>query len=212
MPVGIMVVERNDTMSQVTAFRLLLVASWLVPLALALIDLALYMATPHATAIGPGPPVTPMRLVLEQVAIWLGWVALLTGLLATVGLWWFKHWAIYVFVVGVAAYVGYVGLCDEIVQRWEEARVAYVQSIEKASDAAAIVHAVVSLGRGLGMKVTAEGVETPDQHLFLRAAGVHFMQGYRFGKPMAADAITARIAVPGVYRSIEGDAAAALAS
>ena len=38
---------------------------------------------------------------------------------------------------------------------------SFVRSIEKAADAAAIVHAVVSLGRGLGMKVTAEGVETP---------------------------------------------------
>jgi EAL domain-containing protein (putative c-di-GMP-specific phosphodiesterase class I) len=55
------------------------------------------------------------------------------------------------------------------------------------------VHAVVGLGRGLGMKVTAEGVETADQHLFLRAAGVHFMQGYRFGKPMPALEITARL-------------------
>ena len=89
---------------------------------------------------------------------------------------------------------------------------SFVLSIEKAADAAAIVHAVVSLGRGLGMKVTAEGVETADQHLFLRAAGVHFMQGYRFGKPMTAADITARLAVPGVYRSIKGDAIAALAS
>ena len=63
---------------------------------------------------------------------------------------------------------------------------SFVLSIEKAADAAAIVHAVVSLGRGLGMKVTAEGVETADQHLFLRAAGVHFMQGYRFGRPTHA--------------------------
>ena len=60
---------------------------------------------------------------------------------------------------------------------------SFVRSIEKAPDAAAIVHAVVSLGRGLGMKVTAEGVETAEQHLFLRAAGVHSMQGFRFGKP-----------------------------
>jgi diguanylate cyclase len=89
---------------------------------------------------------------------------------------------------------------------------SFVLSIEKAADAAAIVHAVVSLGRGLGMKVTAEGVESADQHLFLRAAGVHFMQGFRFGKPMTAAEITARLAVPGVYRSIEGDAVAALAS
>ena len=70
---------------------------------------------------------------------------------------------------------------------------SFVHSIEKAADAAAIVHAVVGLGRGLGMKVTAEGVETADQHLFLRAAGVHYMQGYRFGKPMSALDITARL-------------------
>ena len=63
-------------------------------------------------------------------------------------------------------------------------------SIEKAADAAAIVHAIVSLGRGLGMKVTAEGVETADQQLFLRAAGVHSMQGYRFGRPVTAAEIT----------------------
>ena len=54
---------------------------------------------------------------------------------------------------------------------------SFVHSIERAADAAAIVHAVVSLGRGLGMKVTAEGVETAEQHLFLRAAGVHSHAG-----------------------------------
>jgi diguanylate cyclase (GGDEF)-like protein len=70
---------------------------------------------------------------------------------------------------------------------------SFVLSIEKAADAAAIVHAVVSLGRGLGMKVTAEGVETADQHLFLRAAGVHSMQGYRFGRAVSAAEIAERI-------------------
>ena len=55
------------------------------------------------------------------------------------------------------------------------------------------MHAVVSLGRGLGMKVTAEGVETADQQLFLRAAGVHFMQGYRFGRAVTAAEISARL-------------------
>jgi EAL domain-containing protein (putative c-di-GMP-specific phosphodiesterase class I) len=88
---------------------------------------------------------------------------------------------------------------------------SFVNSIERAADAAAIVHAIVSLGRGLGMKVTAEGVETAEQHLFLRAAGVHCMQGFRFGTPCTAAEITTRIATPGVYRTIEGDAVAALA-
>jgi EAL domain-containing protein (putative c-di-GMP-specific phosphodiesterase class I) len=87
----------------------------------------------------------------------------------------------------------------------------FVLSIEKAADAAAIVHAVVSLGRGLGMKVTAEGVETAEQHLFLRAAGVHYMQGFRFGRPSEPVEIATRLTTPGVYRSIAGDAEAALA-
>jgi diguanylate cyclase (GGDEF)-like protein len=73
---------------------------------------------------------------------------------------------------------------------------SFVASIEKAADAAAIVHAIVSLGRGLGMKVAAEGVETAEQQLFLRAAGVHAMQGYRFGKAMSAAAISVRLAAP----------------
>jgi len=80
---------------------------------------------------------------------------------------------------------------------------SFVCSIEKAADAAAIVHAVVSLGRGLGMKVTAEGVETADQQLFLRAAGVHFMQGYRFGKAVTAAEITARLKSPGSFQPID---------
>jgi diguanylate cyclase (GGDEF)-like protein len=89
---------------------------------------------------------------------------------------------------------------------------SFVLTIENATDAAAIVHAIVSLGRGLGMTVTAEGVETAEQHLFLRAAGVHCMQGFRFGAPSEPAEISERLANPGIYRTIEGDARAALAS
>lgn len=58
---------------------------------------------------------------------------------------------------------------------------------------AAIVQSVVALARALGLKVTAEGVETADQHSFLRACGCHFMQGYLFSKPVAASQITAML-------------------
>jgi diguanylate cyclase (GGDEF)-like protein len=80
---------------------------------------------------------------------------------------------------------------------------SFVLAIERAADAAAIVHAVVGLGRGLGMKVTAEGVETAEQQLFLRAAGVHSMQGYRFGRPGAATVITNRLAAPETFRIVD---------
>jgi diguanylate cyclase (GGDEF)-like protein len=80
---------------------------------------------------------------------------------------------------------------------------SFVHAIEKAADAAAIVHAIVSLGRGLGMQVTAEGVETADQQLFLRAAGVHSMQGFRFGRPVSAEEITTRLKSPGSFKPVE---------
>jgi diguanylate cyclase len=82
---------------------------------------------------------------------------------------------------------------------------SFVGNIENATDAAAIVHAIVNLGRGLGMKVTAEGVETAEQHLFLRAAGVHALQGYRFGRPVSATLIAKRIAEEQT-RSVSGPA------
>jgi diguanylate cyclase (GGDEF)-like protein len=89
---------------------------------------------------------------------------------------------------------------------------SFVRSIETAPDAASIVHAVVSLGRGLGMKVTAEGVETAEQHLFLRAAGVHSMQGFRFGRPGPAADVSTRLAAPDDYRVVNPDQEIALAS
>lgn len=54
----------------------------------------------------------------------------------------------------------------------------------------AIIHAVASVGRALGMKVVCEGVERPDQAEFLRIAGAHLLQGYLFHKPAPASEIT----------------------
>jgi EAL domain-containing protein (putative c-di-GMP-specific phosphodiesterase class I) len=61
------------------------------------------------------------------------------------------------------------------------------------------------------MKVTAEGVETAEQHLFLRAAGVHTMQGFRFGRPGPAAEISARLAQPSAFRIAEEPASPGLA-
>lgn len=89
---------------------------------------------------------------------------------------------------------------------------SFVHAIERSGDAAAIINAIVNLGRGLGMKVTAEGVESAEQHLFLRAAGVHYMQGYRFGKPCSAAEIAEYLRNPHTFRSLGRDTVAAIAS
>ena len=60
--------------------------------------------------------------------------------------------------------------------------------------AAAIIHAVVEMSRALGLKVTAEGVETDEQWRFLRTTGCHYLQGYLFSRPVPAQEITAKLA------------------
>lgn len=59
---------------------------------------------------------------------------------------------------------------------------------------AAIIKAVLQLGESLGMRVTAEGIETAEQAAFLREHGCVFGQGYLFGRPMPAREIPQFIA------------------
>jgi diguanylate cyclase (GGDEF)-like protein len=59
------------------------------------------------------------------------------------------------------------------------------EAIHSRSDAA-IAQAVVSLGRGLGLTILAEGVETQEQLEFLRLIQCHSAQGYLFSRPVPA--------------------------
>ena len=60
---------------------------------------------------------------------------------------------------------------------------SFIANLTSRSDCAAIVSAVTGLARSLDIKTTAEGVETEEQMLLLRAAGCTQMQGYLFGRP-----------------------------
>lgn len=64
--------------------------------------------------------------------------------------------------------------------------VTNVQELRPAS----IVHSIVALARSIGLRVTAEGVETRDQHRFLRSAGCHYLQGHYFSEAVPAAAIS----------------------
>ncbi len=72
----------------------------------------------------------------------------------------------------------------------------FITDCSRDMQAATIVHAVVSIGRALGMKVIAEGVETETQRKFLKVAGVHAMQGFLFGKAVGIDELTRMLARP----------------
>ena len=51
----------------------------------------------------------------------------------------------------------------------------------------AIVRCMITLGRDLGIRITAEGIETVDQLQMLRRLGCDCGQGYLFGRPMHPD-------------------------
>jgi len=63
---------------------------------------------------------------------------------------------------------------------------SFVQNLGHTMDAGAIVTAVVTLGHAMGLQVTAEGVETADQEVFLRSAGCNVLQGFLFSKAVPA--------------------------
>ncbi|MGY1746687.1 putative bifunctional diguanylate cyclase/phosphodiesterase [Blastococcus sp. SYSU D00695] len=65
----------------------------------------------------------------------------------------------------------------------------FVTGIESDARRAALVAAVVDLGRTLGMDIVAEGVETPGQLAALGALGCRFVQGWLLGRPVPADAL-----------------------
>jgi diguanylate cyclase (GGDEF)-like protein/PAS domain S-box-containing protein len=59
----------------------------------------------------------------------------------------------------------------------------FVAKMTKSPQSAAIVKAVIGLGKGLGLPVIAEGVETKEQLDFLAAAECDGVQGYLIGRP-----------------------------
>lgn len=71
---------------------------------------------------------------------------------------------------------------------------AFVTECSKAAQSAALINAVVGLGRALGMAVIAEGVETRTQATFLRIAGVSGMQGFLFGQPGPIEVLKTELA------------------
>ncbi|RWC28976.1 MAG: GGDEF and EAL domain-containing protein [Mesorhizobium sp.] len=60
---------------------------------------------------------------------------------------------------------------------------SFIKSVDKNGQVAAIVRAVLGLGRGLGLPVLAEGVETLGELKFLDAEACEIGQGYYIGKP-----------------------------
>jgi EAL domain-containing protein (putative c-di-GMP-specific phosphodiesterase class I) len=68
---------------------------------------------------------------------------------------------------------------------------SFVRDLPSSKDASAIAGAIVSMGRSLGLRIIAEGVETFAQAEFLSGNDCDHAQGYLYSKPLPADEFAA---------------------
>ena len=67
----------------------------------------------------------------------------------------------------------------------------FVTDVDTRRDSQAICQSIIALGRGLGIRVLAEGVERAEEFAWLRRHGCHHFQGYHFAPPLTPAAFRA---------------------
>ncbi len=71
---------------------------------------------------------------------------------------------------------------------------SFMQAFENSDDnVESILETIVSLGHSLKMRVTAEGVETPEQAAFMEKVSCDQIQGFLYGRPMTETDIAVSI-------------------
>ena len=80
-------------------------------------------------------------------------------------------------------------------QKFDRIKIARssTSALGRHDQADVMVHAILGLGRVLGMEVCAEGVETDQQSAWLRAEGCTELQGFLFSRPLEAAELDAFI-------------------
>jgi len=79
---------------------------------------------------------------------------------------------------------------------------SFITQLGKSAQSEAVVRCVVKLASELGMVVTAEGVESEQHQAELQLIGCHTLQGYKYGRPMTFDDISAALDTPGQSATI----------
>ncbi|MBW3646167.1 MAG: EAL domain-containing protein [Actinobacteria bacterium] len=67
---------------------------------------------------------------------------------------------------------------------------SFVSEISHAGSHVPIIDATLTMAYGLGLSVTAEGIETAEQLHYLRGVGCDYAQGYLFARPLSAQSIS----------------------
>ncbi len=78
---------------------------------------------------------------------------------------------------------------------------SFVSTLARSADSASIVEAISSLGRGMALPITAEGVESAEVLSALRRFGQFKGQGYLYGQPATAEDVKRELAAQGLLAS-----------
>ena len=70
---------------------------------------------------------------------------------------------------------------------------SFISGLPREASDAAIVQAIVSMGRAMNLQIVAEGVENEAQRAFLEGAGCDMYQGYLFAPALDVPAFEARL-------------------
>lgn len=65
---------------------------------------------------------------------------------------------------------------------------SFVRDLTENDDDKSIVRAIIALGKSLGFRLIAEGIETIEQQLLLQAKGCDIGQGFLYSRPIPAEA------------------------
>jgi len=79
---------------------------------------------------------------------------------------------------------------------------SFLEYMEATGESAILVHSMAHLGRALGLRVCAEGVETAEQHRFLQAIGCHELQGFLFSRGVPAEQIDRLLSVENPFAEV----------
>lgn len=69
----------------------------------------------------------------------------------------------------------------------------FIQPVFKDPTAKPLVASIIEIGKGLGMRVVAEGVESKEHARLVSEMGCDYLQGYYFGRPMSEDSLRKRL-------------------
>lgn len=69
----------------------------------------------------------------------------------------------------------------------------FIQPVVENENSKALVSSIIGIGKSLGMRIVAEGVESEEHAQFVSKLGCDYLQGYHFGKPMCAADLRAKL-------------------